>query len=120
MNTALGGNLYFEFVEQFIRRSLALGLLCILPIAVASLVLRAGRTYTVSSTLAAVVLAGVVAGLASYGVIAGRQALLLSPSSPIPRGICGCRSHPAAGRPRCNSGSVSRLAGRAPAERRSG
>ena len=87
MNTALGGDLNFAFIEQFIRRSLALGLLCTVPIAVASLVLRAAPTYTVRNTLAVVVLAGVLAGLASLGVVAARQALLISPSSPIPRAV---------------------------------
>jgi Zn-dependent protease with chaperone function len=74
LNTALGGQLTAAFVDAFMRPGVTLGFLSILVVAVASLVLQARRTSAMSATLPAVITAAVLAGVASFGVLAGHQA----------------------------------------------
>ena len=75
LNTVLGGQLTAVFVEEFVRRSVALSLLSLLGVAVASLVLQIRRTSAMNATFATVVAAAVLAGAASLGVLAARQTL---------------------------------------------
>jgi hypothetical protein len=78
--TLFAGPFTADYVVGLLRSSVAISLFSILVIAVASLVLQGRRTSAVSATVATVVASAVLAGLASFGVLAGYQALLSAAS----------------------------------------